>query len=103
MATRTLTVELPESLYSRFIEAVTERGGRWREEEPYIQALESAVTAALMLFLQYLDGDTGLPDLRDYILEKYPEVDEDLITMMEDLILRVKQLKGGGVYPGKFN
>ena len=52
-------MELPESLYSRFIEAVTERGGKWRGEEPFTQALESAVTAALMLFLKYLDGDTG--------------------------------------------
>ncbi len=91
MATKTLTVELSEDLYNRFIETVTEREGRWREEEPSTQALESAVTAALMLFLQNLDGDTGLPEFRDYILEKYPEVDEDLVTMIEDLIERQRE------------
>ena len=31
-----------------------------------------------------------LPDFRVYALQKYPELDEDLITMIEDLIRRAK-------------
>ena len=92
MARKTLTVELSEELYTRFIETVTEKGGRWRGEETFIEAIESAVTAALMLFLQNLDGETELPELREYVHEKYPELDEDLITMIEDLIKREKQI-----------
>ncbi|MBA7613978.1 hypothetical protein ES703_21239 [subsurface metagenome] len=41
---------------------------------------------------------TELPEFRDYIRYKYPELDEDLITMIEDLILREKQRKGGYAY-----
>ena len=95
MATKTLAVKLPEDLYRQLVETVTDKKGPWRsrrKQETFTEALESAVTAALMLFLQNLDGDTDLPDLRDYILEKYPELDEDLITMMEDLIKRQKEL-----------
>ena len=98
MATKTLTVELSADLYSKFLETVTEKGGCWRGQETFTEALESAVTAALMLFLQNLDGEAELPEFRDYILEKYPELDEDLITMIEDLILRKQQHKGGDVY-----
>jgi hypothetical protein len=36
-------------------------------------------------------GDGDLPDFRDYMLEKYPEMEEDLITMIEDLIKRQRQ------------
>ena len=90
MATKTLIVELPDDLYRKFIEIVTKEGGLWRSrsrEETFTEALESAVTAALMLFLQNIDREIELPDFRDYIQEKYPELDVDLITMMEDLIL----------------
>ena len=57
-------------------------------KETFTEAVESAVTAALMLFLQNLGGEAELPEFRDYITEKYPELDEDLVTMMEDLIQR---------------
>lgn len=95
METKTLTVELSEDLYREFVETVTEKGGPWRtkrKQETFTKALESAVTAALMLFLQNLDRETELPDFRDYILEKYPELDKDLINMIENLIDRQKQI-----------
>jgi len=89
MAVKSLTVELPEDIYSKFIETVTERGGPWRRsKETYTEAIESAVTVALMLFLQALGGEIELPEFRDYIREKYPGLDEDLVTMIEDLIKR---------------
>jgi hypothetical protein len=98
MATKTLTVELSEELYQKFVKTVTEKGGPWRSRrrrETFTGALESAVTAALMLFLQNLTegASVELPEFRDYILERYPELDEGLITMIEDLILREKERK----------
>jgi len=95
MATRTLTVELSEDLYIKFIETVTEKGGRWRskrKKETFTKAIESAVYAALMLFLQNLDGEHELPEFRDYATRKYPEMHEDLITMIEDLIKRQEEI-----------
>ena len=94
MATETLTVELTEDLYHKFIETVTEKGGRWRslEKETVAKAIEGAVTAALMLFLQGLDGKHELPEFRDYAMLKYPELNEDLITMIEGLIKRQKMV-----------
>ena len=38
-----------------------------------------------------------LPEFREYASRKYPELDEDLITMIEDLIEREKER----VKPGK--
>ena len=96
MATKTLTVELPEDLYRKFIETVTEKGGLWRsrrKKETFTKAVESAVYAALMLFLQGLDGKHELPEFREYAMLKYPELNEDMITMIEDLTERVKQKK----------
>ena len=95
MATKTLTVELSEDLYIKFIETVTEKGGRWRskrKKETFTKALESAANAALMLFLQGLDGEQELPEFREYARKKYPELGEDLITMIMDLIERQKQI-----------
>jgi hypothetical protein len=94
MSKKTLTVDLPEGLYGRFIEAVTEEGGPWRsrrQQETFTGAVESAAYAALILFLQGLDGGSELPEFRDYAHEKYPYLDEDLITMIEDLIKRGKE------------
>ena len=94
MATKTLTVELPEDVYSKFIETVTREGGPWqsrRKQETFTGAVESAVYAAFILFLQGLDGDSELPEFRDYAHEKYPFLGEDLITMIEDLIKRQKE------------
>ena len=89
MAKKILAVELPGSLYSKFIKTVTREGGPWRGrqgEDTFEEAVESAVSAALMLFLQNLDKETSLPEFRDYMHEKYPELDEYLITVFEDLI-----------------
>ncbi|GAI54917.1 unnamed protein product, partial [marine sediment metagenome] len=40
-----------------------------------------------------VEGKTELPEFREYAERKYPELDEDLITMIEDLIEREKQRK----------
>ena len=40
---------------------------------------------------------SDLPEFREYASRKYPELDEDLITMIEDLIEREKER----VKPGK--
>ena len=94
MAVKTLSVDLSEGLYFRFIEIVTQEDGPWRSKrrgETSTDAIESAVTAALMLFIQNIDGQAELLDFRDYIQEKYPGLDEDLFTMIEDLIERKRQ------------
>ena len=94
MATKTLTVALSADLYGKFMETVTEKGGRWRsrrKKDTPSKAIESAVTAALMLFLQGLDGETELPEFREYARSKYPEMDEEVITMFENFILRVRE------------
>jgi len=83
MAGRSLTVELPEDLYNTFMETVTRRGGLWRsrrKKETAREAVQSAVCAALLLFLQGLDGEPKLPEFRQYARLKYPELDEDLIN-----------------------
>lgn len=93
MATKTLAAEIPEDLYTRFTETVTKKGGFWRNQESFTEALESAVTAALMLFLQGFDvGPVELPEFGKYARMRYPELDEDLITMIEDLIKRQKEI-----------
>ena len=96
MATKTLTVELSEDLYIKFIETVTTKGGLWRsrrKKETFTSAVESAVSAALMLFLQNItEGSVELPEFREYTRKKYPELNEDIITMIEDLIERQKQV-----------
>jgi len=117
MATKTLTVALPEDLYQKFIETVTESEGPWRRRyETVAEAIDGAVTAALMLFLQDLTEESAelpefrdymhdlmlflqdlteesaeLPEFRDYMHEKYPELHEDLITMMADLIKKLRR------------
>jgi len=95
MATKTLTVELPEDFYIEFIDTVTKKGGPWRSKrnkETFTEALESAIYAALMLFLQGLDGKHELPEFREYASEKYPELNEDMITIIENFIERPKQI-----------
>jgi len=89
MSKKTLTVELPETLYHKLIEVVTTKGGlwrSWRKKATATDAIESAVAAALMLFLKGLTGDSELPEFREYAREKYPQLDEDIIIMMADLI-----------------
>lgn len=88
-------VEISEGLYHQCVGVVTEEGGRWRsrgKKETFTSVVESAVYAALMLFLQNLDGEQELPEFREYAREKYPEMHEDLITMIEDLIKRQKEI-----------
>jgi hypothetical protein len=95
MATKTLTVELPEDFYIEFIETVTKKGGLWRSKrnkETFTEALESATYAALMLFLQCLDRKHKLPKFRECASEKYPELNKDVITIIENFIERRKQL-----------
>jgi hypothetical protein len=91
MTTEILNVDLPEELYIEFIETVTDKKGRWREQESIIEAVNSAATAALVLFLRGLDGEHRLPEFGDYAREKYPEMDEGLISRIEDLIERERQ------------
>jgi hypothetical protein len=91
MATKFLNISLPEDLYREFINIVTEEKGRWRGQESFTEAINSAAAAALMVFLQDLEPETNLPEFRDYAKEKYPELDEGLITMVEDMIERKKQ------------
>lgn len=91
MAKQRLTVDIPEDLYNLFMNTVTESSGRWRSQKRWItfsNAVESAVVAALLLFLQGLGFPGDLPEFRDYVNEKYPYLDEDLVTMIEDLIKR---------------
>ena len=88
MAKNTLIVNIPDDLYQKFIATVTAEGGLWRRAESSSSAIESAVFAALMLFLQGLGLSGDLPEFRDYVKEKYPYLDEDLVTMIADLIDR---------------
>ncbi len=96
---KTLSVDLPEDLSDKFIKTVTEVGGRWRSqksEETFTNAVESAVIAALKLFLQSLDGKHDLLDFREYARLRYPELHEDNITMIADLIERETEKKKRG-------
>jgi hypothetical protein len=89
MTKRTLSVDLPEDLSDEFIKTVSEVGGRWRSQRPqetFESAVESAVCAALTLFLNSLSGENKLPDFREYARVKYPELDEDTITKFADLV-----------------
>ena len=89
MSKKTLTVDLPEELSNIFIKTVTEEGGYWRGRSPnetFSGSIESAVNAALILFLQRLGRKHDLPEFREYVRRKYPKVTEDMVTMMADLI-----------------
>lgn len=74
--------------------------------DPYVRVLllqepvefqRAAVT--LLIILKSLAGSLHpnpvLPEFRDYVREKYPYLDEDLVTMMEDLIKRGKGVAEG--------
>jgi len=75
MATEILNVDLQEELYREFIKTVTDKKGRWRGQESFTEAINSAVAAALMLFLQDLE-EPGISGFRNYVQRKYPELDE---------------------------
>lgn len=94
LATKILTIEIPESLYRQFVGTVTKQDGAWRnrrKQQTFNEAIKSAFVASLIHFLRSLEDHHRLPDFRDYMLEKYPEIDDDLITMIEDLIKRQKE------------
>ena len=93
MATEILNIDLQEELYREFIKAVTDKKGGWREQESFTEAINSAAATALKLFLQDL-VEPGISGFRDYVRRKYPELDKDRITMIEDLIAQEKQPKG---------
>jgi len=91
MAKKTLNVDLPEELSDLFIRIVTEVGGRWRSQRPeetFDNAIESAVYAALIRFLQGLGVNHDLPEFREYARLKYPDLGEDMVTMIINQIGR---------------
>jgi len=91
MSKKTLAVDLPEELSDLFIKTVTEVGGRWRSrrpEETFDNAIESAIYAALVRFLQGLGVKHDLPEFREYARFKYPALSEDTITMIINQIER---------------
>lgn len=56
MATVTLKAEIPEDLYNRFYKAATDKKGKWRgSKQSAGKALETAVQAALLSFLDSLE------------------------------------------------
>jgi hypothetical protein len=95
MERKFLAVALPEDLYHKFIETFTDKDQLRRDRETFTEALESAVAAALRKFLESIEEKIDFPEFREYIHQKYPELDEDLITMIEDLISKEKQRTRG--------
>ena len=74
--------------------SATDREGPWRnrrKHQTFSEAIRSAFSAALIHFLRDLEGRSTLPEFRDYMLEKYPEIDDDLVTMMDDFIKSEKE------------
>jgi hypothetical protein len=56
MATVALKATIPEDLYNRFYKAATNKKGKWRGiKQPAGKALETAVQAALLSFLDSLE------------------------------------------------
>jgi len=57
-----LQVEISDTLYQRFYEMVTEKGGKWRsnnKKETAQKAVQSAVEVALEKFLDSLDNQSN--------------------------------------------
>jgi len=57
MGTINLAVDISEELHRDFVTIVTAEEGLWRGKEPIPEAINSAVAAALMLFLQGLKAE----------------------------------------------
>ncbi len=56
MGTKTLQVEITDTMYDRFDRVVREKGGRWRsKKEAGYKAFQSAVEFALEKFLDSLE------------------------------------------------
>jgi len=47
-----LSVQVETDLVDRFVRTATEKRGSWRSHESFQKALESAVGAALLLFIE---------------------------------------------------
>jgi hypothetical protein len=93
-ATKIMVLEVPENLYHDFVNIVTKKEGPWRNRrkpQTFNEAVKSAVTTALTLFLKNLENENRLPEFCEYMREQYPELDEDLITMIQDLVNREKE------------
>jgi len=57
-----LQVEISDTLYQRFYEMVTKKGGKWRsnnKKETAQKAVQSAVEVALEKFLDSLDNQSN--------------------------------------------
>ena len=60
VGTRTLKVEISDTLYDRFDRVVREKGGRWRgKNEAAYKAFQTSVEVALEKFLNSLEESTG--------------------------------------------
>jgi len=58
MGTKVLQVEISDTLYQRFYEVITKKGGKWRsnnKKETAHKAIQSAIEVALEKFLSSLD------------------------------------------------
>jgi hypothetical protein len=81
MTKETLTVDLPADLYHEFIDVITEKNGCWREDEIPKDAIDTAVAAALTIFIRGLGGKEKLVELQDSLLKtmtgKHPETKTD--------------------------
>ena len=61
MGTKVLQVEISDTLYQRFYEVITKKGGKWRsnnKKETAQKAVQSAVGVALERFLSFLDDQS---------------------------------------------
>jgi hypothetical protein len=92
MATKALVAKLPEKLYHEFIETVV-KGGKWDTEGLFTEAINLAVEEALRLFIKDSKGELSLPEFREYASKKYPNLDEYLVCIIENLLAQEKQSK----------
>lgn len=61
MGTKTLKVEISDTLYDRFDSVVREKGGPWRgKNEAAYKAFQTAVEVALERFLNSLEKSGGV-------------------------------------------
>ena len=66
---KSLIIKLPAELCDQFTEIVLKENGCWRNDESPEEALESAVAAAITVFMFGLGGRDKLMELREYVLE----------------------------------
>lgn len=90
MATKVLVAKLPEKLYHEFIETVV-KGGKWDPEIFFTEGINLAVENALKLLIKDSRGKLSLPEFREYASEKYPDLDEYLVSLIENLLAQGKK------------